>query len=55
MVTKNYQTQFLLVVHKKEFLNAEHVTAAKDFVSNYVLCICTFLYVSFLAVITSFT
>ena len=44
MATKNYQTQFLLVIHKKT-LNAEPVTAAKDFVSNYVLCICTLLYV----------
>ena len=34
MATKNYQTQCLLVIHKKTFLNAEHVTAAKktDFV-----------------------
>ena len=43
MATKNYQTQFLLVINKKA--SVEHVTAAKDFVSNYVLCICTLLYV----------
>ena len=29
MATKNYQTQCLLVIHKKAFLNAEHVIAAK--------------------------
>ena len=30
MSTKNYQTQCLLVIHKKAFLYAEHVAAAKE-------------------------
>ena len=29
MATKNYQTQCLLVIHKKAFLYAKHVTAPK--------------------------
>ena len=40
MATKNYQTQFLLIIHKKTFLNAEPVTAAKK---QTLLCL-MFLY-----------
>ena len=49
MFTKNYQTQCLLVIHKKTFLNAEPVTPAK----KTLLCL-MFLYSAFL-VITLFT
>ena len=44
MATKNYQTQFLLVIHKKTFLNAEPVTAAKktDFIMFNVSVLCFF-------------
>ena len=43
MATKNYQTQFLLVIHKQTFLNAEPVTAAKtDFVMFNVSILCFF-------------
>ena len=41
MATKDYQTQCLLVIHKKTFLNAEHVTPAKkDFVMFNVSVLC---------------
>ena len=41
MATKNYKTQFLLIIHKKTFLNAEPVTAAKtDFVMFNVSVLC---------------
>ena len=39
MATKNYKPQFLLIIHKKTFLNAEHVTPAK----KTLLCL-MFLY-----------
>ena len=45
MVTKNYQTQCLLVIHKKTFLNVEHVIAAKRL--RFQLCVCTLFMFSF--------
>ena len=47
MATKNYQTQCLLVIHKKTFLNAEPVTAAKK---QTLLCL-MFLYSAVLVII----